>query len=160
MQRILKFFIVILLLFTVSANADQITLTTGETVTPPVAVKMDWYVDQIDVASSLLVVKYRWRDSENQSIKDFRTNSLWNTWQCKNIPDLNPDCIGPADPYECCTGFELGTCQTADPCFTNVFGFQIRQQDVGTGIGVGLRTLIWNEMKEDILTPGNDGTFD
>ena len=47
-----------------------------------------------------------------------------------------------------------------DSCFTDVFSFQIRQQDVDTSIGAGLRTLIWNQMKADVLTGGNDGTFD
>jgi hypothetical protein len=45
-------------------------------------------------------------------------------------------------------------------CFTETFGFAIRAQDVGSAIGVGLRNLLWNKMKADVLTGGNDGTFE
>jgi len=57
-------------------------------------------------------------------------------------------------------GGRWNTWECSDTCFTDVFTFQIRAQDVGTPIGVGLRTLIWNRMKQDILTGGNDGSFD
>jgi hypothetical protein len=44
--------------------------------------------------------------------------------------------------------------------FTDIFSFLIRQQDVGVKIGVGLRTLILNKFKADVLSAGNSGTFD
>jgi len=76
--------------------------------------------------------------------------------------DVDDDnCTGANEPWDCCTGSETGTCpEILDTCFTDVFSFSIRTQDVGTSIGLGLRTLIWNQMKNDILTGVNDGTFD
>jgi hypothetical protein len=49
--------------------------------------------------------------------------------------------------------------EITDTDFDDVFGFIVRQQDVGTKIGVGLRALIWNKFKSEVLTAGNDGTF-
>lgn len=45
-------------------------------------------------------------------------------------------------------------------CFTDVFSFQVRSQDVGTAIGAGLRQLIWNKFRADVLTGSNNGTFE
>lgn len=44
-------------------------------------------------------------------------------------------------------------------CFDDTFGFTIRAQDVGTTLGAGLKQLLWNKMKADVLSPGNDGTL-
>lgn len=52
------------------------------------------------------------------------------------------------------------TWECAGECFTDVFTFHIRSQDVGKSIGAGLRSLIWNKFKAAMLTTGNDGTFE
>lgn len=50
--------------------------------------------------------------------------------------------------------------ECAGECFTDVFSFQVRSQDVGTAIGAGLRQLIWNKFRRDVLTGSNNGTFE
>ena len=47
-----------------------------------------------------------------------------------------------------------------DQCFRDVFGFLIRPEDVDCKVGIALRKLIWFHFKQDVLTPGNDGTFE
>lgn len=143
--------------------ADTLTLDSTETLSTPQAVSMDWRVSNIDAAAKTLVVTYRWKDATGAPIFLQNRNHAWQTWECRNveIAGENSECIASEDPYPCCTGAGTGTCDDmADTCFSDVFSFQIRSQDVGTSIGIGLRTLIWNQMKQDILTPGNDGEFD
>ena len=88
-------------------------------------------------------------------------NKGWNTWNCVNtpVPGENSECVAEDDPYDCCSGEGTGTCDDMlDTCFSDVFGFVIRSQDVGTPLGQGLRTLIYNAWRDDVI-PGNDGTF-
>ena len=157
------FFIALcLVLLPVFAQADRITLDQEETLSVPTSNRLRWIVDEIDAQRQMMKVKYCWLDSEGQSIvlSDGRT---CHSWWCRDIevPGTNAECVGEGDPYECCTGVGTGTCDDMlDTCFSDVFRFEIRQQDVGTKIGVGLRQLIWNQMKDDILTPGNDGSFE
>jgi len=62
-------------------------------------------------------------------------------------------------PIKLGTPSEWHTWKCEDECFSDVFTFQVREVDVGTSIGHGLRTLIWNKMRPDILTGANNGTF-
>jgi hypothetical protein len=152
----------IVLLWAGFAWADRITLDSAETIDNPQAVALDWYVDRIDALNKTLTIKYRWIDANETPIRNRDSFQSWHTWQCRNIevPGTNAECIAAGDPYECCTGAGTGTCDDMqDTCFSDVFGFNIRTQDVGTSIGIGLRALIWNQMKQDILTTGNDGSF-
>jgi len=146
-------------------KAERITLDSNEIIDTPQATHMEWYISHISGKEKVLKVRYRWIGSNNEPIRFSDTNKSWNTWTCREVPDLNPtennvDCTDSEAPYECCTGLGTGTCDEEDTCFNDVFGFEIRAQDVGTGIGVGLRTLIWNKMRVEVLTPGNNGTFD
>jgi hypothetical protein len=121
----------------------------------------DWYVSYISAATKTLTVRYYWEDATGNPIQ-LDNRSAWQTWSCRDISQGdNASCTAAGEPWDCCTGAGTGTCPEAvDTCFSDVFGFQIRAQDVGTSIGIGLRTLIWNQMKVDILTGGNDGSFD
>lgn len=160
---VLSVLLSILLFVPVLIFADSLTLDTEETLQVPTSRHMDWYIDRIDVDAKLLRIRYRWRGNNQEVIWITGARSPWLTWECRNIevPGENIDCVAAGDPHPCCTGVGIGTCDDMeDTCFTDVFGFVIRAQDVGTGIGVGLRTLIWNQMKQDVLTPGNDGNFD
>jgi len=142
--------------------ADRITLTTPETLSPASATHMDWFVDKINAKDKVLEVSYIWRNVDNLPIY-LGTPNVWHTWTCQDIPvpGTNAECTLVEVPYPCCTGPGIGTCDDMeDTCFTDVFSFKIRSQDVGTSIGVGLRTLIWNKMRADILTGGNTGTFE
>lgn len=150
-----------LLFIPVDLPAENVALDTEETLQVPTSQKMDWYIDHINAQNKTMIVKYRWKDATDSPIN--LNGKSWQEWRCQDIevPGTNAECLGTSDPYECCTGVGTGTCDDMlDTCFTDVFGFQIRAQDVGTGIGVGLRTLIWNQFKQDVLTSGNDGTFD
>lgn len=152
--------------FATSVLADNITLNSNETLAVPTAAAIsEWEVVRINAADKVMRIKYRWRDASNNLIQLNRHG--WHYWTCQDKwEDLNPvsndDCVAAGDPDPCCTGVGTGICDDltqTDTCFSDVFGFAIRTQDVGMSIGVGLRTLIWNEMKQDILSGGNDGTF-
>lgn len=144
--------------------ADSITLTSPETLSTPTSQKIGrWYISYISAFSKTLQVRYYWEDSNGSPISLEGNRDAWQTWSCQDIEvgGENADCTALGEPHPCCTDVGTGTCDDmSDTCFTDVFSFEIRQQDVGTGIGIGLRTLIWNQMKQDILTGGNDGTFD
>jgi len=43
--------------------------------------------------------------------------------------------------------FDQGVAVIQDSDFTDIMGFEIRTQDVGTKIGLGLKQLIWNKLK-------------
>ena len=43
--------------------------------------------------------------------------------------------------------FKQGVAVIDGSDFTDVINFSIRAQDVGTGIGAGLKTLIWNKLE-------------
>jgi len=139
-----SFFVIVFLMFCLCQItwADEITLTSPETLSSPTAAKIGgWIVTKIDATNKVLQVQYRWLGTENNVIHLNSVNP-WYTWTCRDIVD------DPETPEN-----------EASTCFSDVFGFQIRAQDVGTKIGVGLRTLIWNKFKTSVI-PGNDGTFD
>lgn len=146
-------------LFASMAKADTVTLNQAHDVEQPQATKMSWRVILIDQDRQLMKVQYRWIAADESWVKD------WNVWRCENTDDKHPkwavgDCVAAGDPHSCCTGAGTGTCDDPDTCFSDVFSFSIRSQDVGTAIGVGLRNLMWNQFKQDdILAAGNDGTF-
>jgi hypothetical protein len=146
--------------------ADSITLTSPEPLAVPLAAKIsEWEITKINADEETMAVKYRWLDNTGKRINI--NLSGWHDWTCRNLRnDTNPvrveDCTDIGVPDACCTGVAEGSCDDqvlVDTCFDDVFGFEIRSQDVGTGIGLGLRTLIWNQMKQDILD-SNDGSFD
>lgn len=128
--------------FSGAAQADMITLNATEQLTPPTAAKIHLQQIIIDASSKVLQVKYRWLDSNNQPIQ-VRDHPVVQTWTCRNRAD------SPETPED-----------ETDNCFSSIFGFSIRQQDVGVKLGIGLRNLLWNRMKQDLLTTGNDGVFD
>ena len=150
-------------LFSSLTWADSITLDSTETLSTPTTAKIsDWEITRINANKKVLVVRYRWRDASNNVINLGSAGSGWETWTCRNVSQGDNDsCQDVDDPWDCCTGSETGTCpEIVDSCFTDVFSFSIRQQDVDTSIGLGLRTLIWNKMKQHVLKGVNDGTFD
>jgi hypothetical protein len=151
-----KLFIILLTTFLLGSfvYADSITLTQEETISVPTTQKIGgWYIDYISAAEKTMTIKYFWQDTQGEAI--YPKGSL--------NPVNNVECTAAGVPDACCTGVGVGTCDDLtimDSCFSDVFLFEIRPQDAGTTIGLGLRTLIWNEMKQDILTGGNDGSFD
>ena len=155
---------IILLLFCVlpfTAYGDDINLTSGETLSPPVATKVDWRIALIDAKAKKLVVRYSWLAASGEAVNVGGRET--HDWVCRDIPTPgeNASCISAGVPFPCCTGAGTGTCDGLDDnCFSAIFGFSIRSQDVGTQIGVGLRQLIFNQWKQDRLSPGNDGTFE
>ena len=162
----MKKLIVVLLglfMFPCLVLADSITLDSPETIVPLTWDRItDWSIERIDPAVDTLIVKYRRRNGEVIVFDSSCDRNGYKKWYCRNLSQgNNEDCTDVDVPWDCCTGVGTGTCPEAiSTCFNDVFGFQIRQQDVGTGIGQGLKLLIWNTMKNDVLTGGNDGTFD
>ena len=144
--------------------ADDITLNQPENVTPTTFSKIaDWRISNAEEDKEELVITYRRKDASGNIIINHETNrNGYMNWYCRNTyQGNNEDCIGPDDPWLCCDGPASGTCpEQVGTCFSDVFNFSIRTQDVGTSIGRGLKLLIWNRMKQDVLTGGNDGTFD
>lgn len=153
----------ILLVVPVASGAERINLSESESIDTPTATKMNWYIDHIDGKTDYMAVRYQWLTSNNTPIRNRDTFNSWQTWECRDIPTPgeNAQCVGTADPFPCCTGAGAGTCDGLDDnCFSAIFRFNVRSQDVGTPIGVGLRTLIWNQMRQDVLSPGNNGAFE
>ena len=142
--------------------AETIILNSPHEITPSTALGLEWKVETLNSESSQLVVKYRWRGAGSRILMDVGSdNKGWNTWNCVNtpVPGENSECVAEGDPYDCCSGEGTGTCDDMlDTCFSDIFGFEIRSQDVGTPLGQGLRTLIYNAWRDDVI-PGNDGTF-
>ena len=163
MKKLILILVAMLLCFG-SAGADSITLDSTETLSTPTTQKIgEWYIDYISASKKRLVVRYYWEDASGVPIVLHGANRhAWQTWTCRDRQEGdNAECLDVDDPWDCCTGSGTGDCpEILDSCFTDVFSFSIRSQDVGMSIGLGLRTLIWNEMKSDVLTGGNDGTFD
>lgn len=149
-------------LISVPAFADRVVLNSIEALTPATGAKMDWEITGIRPASKFLGVRYRWLDADNTPIQLAGSSSTWRTWTCVDrAAQLAADCTGEGEPYLGCTG--VGTGENLDPgetCFTGVFGFAIRSQDVGTTLGAGLKTLLWNKFRQDVLSSGNNGTFE
>lgn len=159
MKRLL--FIILLLLPTL-AHADRVTLTNPETLAVPTSALLDWRVTLIDAKARTLEVSYQWLDANLNAIRVNTAGQTWRVWICRDrAAQLVANCTAPGNPYSCCTGPGTGTgCDPGSTCFSDVFGFVIRSQDVGTKIGLGLRTLLWNKFKADLLAAGNSGTFD
>ena len=154
----------VLMAFAPAMMADRILLDSDETIDTPTAEKMDWEIFKINAGDNVLGIKYRWVDSSGNPIRNRDSNRSWHKWLCRNIADLHEEevenCTADGIPADCCTGDGTGTCDDSDLCFSEVFGFNIRAQDVGTSIGAGLRTLIWNRMRSDVLSSGNNGSFE
>lgn len=151
------------ILFPCLSFADSITLNSAESITPITWDRIsDWTILEINPTTKTLVIKYRRRNGTDIVIDSSSDRHGYKRWYCRDLQQGdNAACLDVDDPWDCCTGLGTGTCpEDIDTCFSDVFGFTIRTQDVGTGIGIGLRTLIWSQMKQDILTGINDGTFD
>lgn len=140
---------ILLVLFAVSiVHADILTLNTSENeVTPSVSsIELAEVFIDLEGRNNELTVYYYKLNSEGKRIPDPDTLRTRRLWKCRNYAD-NPDT--PEDE--------------SDPCFSDIFLFVVRNADVGTPIGRGLRQLIWNRMKKDlkvVKTKDNDGSFD
>ena len=158
--------ITLLLLAASVVSADVIVLDTPESLSVPTAPRLVWDEIRINNQGKILRVFYHWENADGTQIRNTsgRTQNIWRCFDRAEIPAFDVGtCIDIDDPHPCCTGAGTGTgCPELVPavtCFTDTFGFTIRQVDVDTKLGLGLRALIWSKMKDDILTPGNDGTF-
>lgn len=144
-------------------NAERITLTAPHAVSSPQAVSVDWVVKKMDADAKELVVKYRWLDENGQSIISNGSDSRgWKEWICRDIetPGENAGCLAEGSPWACCTGAGAGNCDGyISTCFTDVYSFRVREADVGTPIGVGLRTLMWNKFRNEKLGVSINGAF-
>lgn len=156
-----RLILAVLLLMPTVAHAERVTLTNPETLAVPTSSVLDWKVTLIDAKAKTLEVTYQWLDA-NQNVIRPTSGQTWRVWRCQDRPaQLVANCTAAGAPYACCTGAGMGTgCDPGSTCFADVFGFTIRSQDVGTKIGLGLRSLVWNKFKADLLSPANNGTFD
>ena len=165
MKKVL-FSTIVLLVFALPAFADTIVLNDPEDLDTPTSSVLVWDEVRIENQGKRMRVIYHWENATGQQIMlaNRRQQQVWWCMDRDEIPAQDPlDCTDVGVPYECCTGAGTGTgCyggQAAETCFSDTFGFTIRTQDVGTKLGLGLRTLIWSKMRDDILTTGNDGAF-
>ena len=127
----------------------KITLNTNEQLSVPTAVAMEWEQVNIDINRKTVTIVYHWLDAgENVILVAGKRNPDYR-WYCIDRPEVL------ADPP-----IDNTVVAPAQTCFSDTFGFSIRAQDEGTTLGTGLRTLLWNKMKADLLTGGNDGTFE
>ena len=129
------------------AHADKLTLTNPQAEVSPIVVQVDWRNIGLNIANrdNVMTLHYFQLNAAGQRIP-MTNGKVRRTWMCRNIAD---------DP-------ETQEDETST-CWSAVFMYLIRcPQDAGTPIGRGLRTLIWNQMKNDptVIDPGNDGSFD
>ena len=143
-----KLILMVLVSFVLSgiAYADVLTLTSPQEEVSPVVVSIDWRNINLDIANrnNVLTVTYFKLNAAGQRVPK-ADGTVRRTWSCANATD---------DPNT--------AVDEASTCWSDVFMFEIRAQDVGSPIGRGLRTLILNKMKSDptVFDSGNDGTFD
>lgn len=124
--------VLVVMLIAGVALADTLTLNSAETLTPESSQKLSWEIVRINAQEKVLTVKYQWLDASDTPVYTRPGGVLY--WDCRD--------------------------DGSSTCFSDVFGFVIRSGDVGTKIGAGLRTLIWNKMKADVLKVANNtGTF-
>jgi hypothetical protein len=162
MNKLLVVFMGLFLLVSVSW-ADVLVLDTPQQVASPMAYKVEVDIQGFDAKENLIQVRHRWLDENGVWIPVTGSDSRgWVTFNCKNVPvpGENAACLDVGDPWECCDGLGTGSCdELLDTCFSDVFRFKVRQQDVGTSIGAGLRTLMMNKWKSKYL-PDNSGEFE
>ena len=157
-----KCFIALLmvLLFSSVSYSQVLTLNSPEALAVPTATHIELTKVNIDVTRQSVDVTYRFLASGGGTIQAPGGNVDRN-WHCENrAPQLVANCTALNEPYRCCTGVGTGTgCDVGSTCFTDTFGFVIRAQDVGVGIGKGLRALIWSKMRPDVLVGSNNATL-
>lgn len=153
--------LLVVLLIAGVASAQVLTLNSAETLSVPTATKLDLNLIQIDAEKQTIGVRYRFMDAGGHYISEAGNPEIFRWWYCTDrAPELAANCTELHNPYWGCTG--VGTGENLDPgttCFTDTFRFAVREQDVGTPIGKGLRALIWNKMKKSVLTGTNDATL-
>lgn len=159
-----KIFLVLffLLAFTSVGQGQVLTLDSPEILAVPTATKLNLKQINIDIANNMVEVIYRFVDLEGRDIPITGiSGSLDRRWVCRDIPaQLAENCTGVGEPYVGCTGVGTGTgLNPGSTCFKDTFSFVIRTQDAGTPIGKGLRALIWNKMRKDVLTGTNNAVL-
>lgn len=134
---------ILLILACGTAFADTVALNAPVELSVPTATKL--VIDRVEIKNhnKELRVFFHWEAASGERIRLYDTMRSEVVWVCQDVED-NP--LTPVDE--------------TDACFSDTFGFTIRQQDVGTRIGAGLRALIWAKMKSDVLSGGNDGSFE
>ena len=149
-------FFVLAAFFCSPAYANTLTLDSSETVVDAPAntsSKLTW---KMTVVKGVCSVDFQWFDASNRPIGRVERFEC-RDWKQEGGSDIsNDDCTAEGEPYGCCTALDEGVCD----CWSDVFLFQIRSQDVGTSIGVGLRQLLFQQWKKVYLTGTNNGTFD
>jgi hypothetical protein len=160
MKSIASMGLALLLLGSSLAIADRINLNSPEALNQPSSQKVRWYVSLLDAHAKKMVITYQWLSEDGGAISLFGSETQ--QWVCRDIviPGTNAGCIAAGNPNACCTGLGAGTCDDDDLCFSDIFTTLIPAGAVGTPIGSGLRTLIFNRWKSDVLSPGNDGAFE
>jgi hypothetical protein len=155
------FIIIAILLFSSTAYAQVLTLNSPESLAVPTASKLDLKEIRIDIGSKSLMVMYQFMNDDGTLIPMQGSSQTLRNWMCVDrAAQLESQCTGVGEPYRGCTGVGTGT--NLDPgstCFTDTFSFAIRAQDVGVAIGKGLRALIWNKMRPNVLTGTNNATL-
>lgn len=142
-------------------NAQVLILNSTETLAVPTAAKLDLRNININVTNKTITVTYRFLSSGDIAIPIPGGDTFNRTWTCfDRDAELVANCTGVGIPYPCCTGVGTGTgCNPGSTCFTDTFSYVIKGTDNGTVLGKGLRALIWNKMRPDVLTGTNNATL-
>lgn len=115
------FLISTLILMPMIAVAQEASLSPSVSLSVPTATKLQLIGRYENFIDQTMVVYFRWLDSNGNPIYAAGTNGKFdNSWVCSG------------------------------QCFTDIYGFVIRQQDVGTTLGKGTRALVINKMKVDL----------
>jgi hypothetical protein len=143
------------------AYAQPINLNSPQTFSQPQSQRAVWQRIVIEPRQRRMRVDYYWTDAQDNRIEV--GGRVDQTWVCRDLetPGENSECTGVGTPHACCTGVVTGTCDgLEESCFSDIFDFTIPQGAVGQQFGAGFRTLLKNAWRDNVLSQGNDGTFE
>lgn len=141
--------------------SQTIPLNSTETLAVPTATSVNIRKIEVNVNSKQIEVTYRFLDSNNNAIPMKEVAGIDRKWKCFDLPAENvANCTGLEQPYKCCTGVGTGTdCFGGDLCWSNSYADDIKSGEVDNKIGKRFLKRIWDLLKVNILTAGNDGTL-
>jgi hypothetical protein len=111
------------------AFAQVADLSPAVSITVPTSNKIALVSRHEDFINKTMTVFYRWLDSTGKPIYVAGSAGRFDLkWTCSDDAEAVP----------------------AKTCFSDIYGFTIRAQDVGNTLGKGTRALVINKMKQEI----------
>lgn len=145
--------------FVTFCGAQTYRMTNTEQVAVPTATYIEFRPYSTDFANKQYIVTYRLLDVNGKAIPMPESMDVNRKWICRDRADENLACTAAGEPQACCTGLGTGTCPGALTCWTEVYGFEIKEAHIGDKTGKLLRRRLFNRAKAAILRAGNDAVI-